>query len=102
VRIKTRKRLEQKHLKARDNVEYLGVKGYNTPVHAMKAGWGIRGIAPLILNLGLIWRFAVNTLPSRFTPGREPRCPLYKTPRGRPGPVWMVVEKRTQLVPARI
>ena len=48
-----------------------GKKCKVVPVHAMKVYWGDRGIAPLILNLGTIWRWVVS-----FTPR-----PLYRWQR---------------------
>lgn len=39
--------------------------------------WGSRGIAPLFLKLGTRWRWVVNfNVPSSFTPGKQPQCPL--------------------------
>jgi hypothetical protein len=47
------------------------------PVHAMKAYWGSIGIAPLILNFGLRWRW-LSSLPGRFIPGKEHWYPFYR------------------------
>ena len=41
----------------------IGKKGRIAPVHDMKACKGGRGIAPLILNLGIRWRWLVNIKP---------------------------------------
>ena len=52
---------------------YYKAKG-EVPLHAMKAYKGCWGIAPLILNLGVIWRPVVNIMqrllfPRERTPG---------------------------------
>jgi hypothetical protein len=42
----------------------------------MKAHLVIRGIAPLIMNLGARRRSVVSFTPRPFYPGKQPRCPL--------------------------
>ena len=46
------------------------------PVQAMNAYRGSKGKAPLILNLSTRWKWVVRFTPGRFTPGKEPRCPM--------------------------
>ena len=38
-------------------------KGKALPVYSMKAYRGNRGAAPLMLNLGTVWRWEVNVAP---------------------------------------
>jgi len=48
------------------------VKDKAVPDHSMKAYWGSRGMAPLILDLGTRWIYVINLKPGSFTPGENP------------------------------
>ena len=48
----------------------------NAPAHAVTAYRGLRGIAPLILNLFIAWRGVVNFTHRPPCPGKEPQCLL--------------------------
>ena len=61
-------------------------KRYIFPVHAVKAYWGSRHIAPLIFNLVTGWRWVVN-----FTPW--PLCPGTHSLRAS-DPVWTFGEDK--------
>jgi len=52
------------------------VKGRAVPLHTMKAYGGIRGIAPLILDLSTTWRFVVQFTPWPLYPRNILRRPL--------------------------
>jgi hypothetical protein len=48
------------------------VKNKTVPDHSMKAYWGSRGIAPLILNLDSRWIYVVNLKPRSLYPRGKP------------------------------
>jgi hypothetical protein len=72
-----------------------------TKHHAMKAYWGIGGIAPRILDLGTRRRWVIASSPGRFTPSeRAPGSPLHRRlggPQSRSGRGGE--EKNSQLPP---
>jgi hypothetical protein len=53
-------------------------KGKAVPVHSVKENGGRRGITPLILSLGTVWRSVVNFTPRPLYVWEWPRYPLNK------------------------
>ena len=62
-----------------------------TMYHAMKVQRGSRGVALLILNLSVRWKWVVSVMCWLFKPRKEPHVPLYinlDEPQGQSGLVW--------------
>jgi hypothetical protein len=51
----------------------------------MKAQRGSRGKLYSFFNPGTWWGWVVNSMPGRFTPGKETRYPLFRRPGGPQG-----------------
>jgi hypothetical protein len=74
--IKFKSDLRTSHLKySTDLSTKHRTKGKVFPVHSIKAYKGRRGISPLILNLGTLWRWVVNFMPHAAA---LPQYPLYR------------------------
>jgi hypothetical protein len=63
--------------------------------------WGIRDIAPLIIDLGTDEGEWLTSLPGRFTAGKKPHYPLNKRIGGPSEPICVFWRRETSLTPYR-
>jgi hypothetical protein len=59
------------------------------PVHALNACMGDRGMAPLIPNLSVRWRWVMNFSPQQLCPRERTPVPLEQETGKAPEPIWI-------------